>query len=907
MTVISMPDFDEAMGFEIFTDEVQDSYDICFLVPGLYKPDMERFYVDPLLVGQDEIAFAFSLLKSPKRTPGDIQKGYLAHLEEHLNRLNVKYLMICDAEYFRTLTKNQISAESSLGQIFDSPDWMPGFKITYCPNYRAAFRNPQKCLAEVDRALRAVLSHRDGSYTVPGKDIIHFAAYPKTAVDIQVWLQKLLAMDCDLTADVETFSLKHYTSGLGTISFAWSKHEGIAFPVDLVEDPHERLIIRGLLKEFFEEYQKRGYKMRWHSISFDVTISIYQLWMDHILDTEGLLTGLDIMMTNFDCTKVITYLATNSTDGNKLGLKHNALEFSGDYGINGINSDYDTDTDEDGDDIVRNIADIRSIPLGELLEYNLKDTLSTWYVYEKYWPKLIADDQLEIYETVMKPALVDIIQMQLTGLPIDRTEVRKLRIALYRDKKEATKKIVNSPLIQAYNTHLREKWISVRNNKLKKKQETQISAMLPKARAKWTFNPNSGPQLQELLYDERFLDLPVLDFTKTKLPATGGKTMLKLVNHTDDPETKELIEALIQLKSTAKILTDFIPKFLAAPQGPDGWHYFFGNFNLGGTISGRLSSSGPNLQNLPAGGKRWGKEVKRCFRAPPGWLLVGLDFASLEDRISALLTKDPNKLKIYTDGFDGHSYRAYSYFGEQMPDIIENDVDSINSIASLYKPQRSDSKTPTFLLTYGGTFHGIMDQMGWPMSKAKSVEDSYHELYKVSDEWVAARIEEATKVGFITCAFGLRVRTPLLKQVILGNSKTPYEAKAEARTAGNALGQSYGLLNSRAGSEFMQKVRKSPHRLDIRPSAQIHDAGYFMIREDWAVLLYTNEHLVKAVEWQDDPAIWHDEVKLGGELSIFFPTWADEMEVPNGAEQGTIELLASKHLDKLAEKGIHPF
>jgi DNA polymerase-1 len=849
---------------------------------------MERFYADPHLVGQSNIAFAFSLLKSPKRTPAEIQKGYLAHLETHLNRLDVKYLMVCDSEYFRTLTKNQVSAEASLGQIFDSPDWLPGFKVAYCPNYRTGFRNPAKCLAEVDRAMTAVLDHRDGNYHVPGEDVIHFAAYPQTVNTIRDWLLKLLDMDCDLTADVETFSLKHYSSGLGTISFAWNKHEGIAFPVDLLDDPADRAEVRVMLREFFEAYQASGRVMRWHHISFDVTIAIYQLWMDSIIDTEGLLTGLDVMMNNFDCTKIISYLATNSTDGNTLGLKHQALEFAGNYGVDGL-------------------EDIRSIPLDELLEYNLMDTLSTWFVFEKHWDTLIKDDQLEIYETVFKPALIDIVQMQLTGLPIDRNEVRRLRIALYRDKKIAIKRIVNNPIVQQFSVTLRNDWINKRNQKLKKKRETVLTAMLPKARASWSFNPASGPQVQRLLFDEDFLELPILDLTKEKQPSTGGKTLKKLVNHTTDPDTKDLIEALIQLKSTAKILTDFIPKFLEAPMGPDGWYYFFGNFNLGGTVSGRLSSSGPNMQNLPAGSKPWGKEVKQCFKAPPGWLFAGLDFSSLEDRISALLTKDPNKIKVYTDGFDGHSYRAYSYFGDQMTGIIAEDVDSINSIAKLYPDLRQESKTPTFLLTYGGTHHGIMDQCGWDIVKAKMVEDSYHELYRVSDEWVAAQIEEATNVGYVTCAFGLRVRTPLLKQVIMGNSKTPYEAKAEGRTAGNALGQSYGLLNSRAGTEFMRKVRKSPHRLDIRPGAHIHDAQYFMIREDWAVLLYTNEHLVKAVEWQDDPAIAHDEVKLGGELSIFFPTWANEMGVPNGATQYTIATLADKHLAKLEEKDINPF
>ena len=77
-----------------------------------------------------------------------------------------------------------------------------------------------------------------------------------------------------------------------------------------------------------------------------------------------------------------------------------------------------------------------------------------------------------------------------------------------------------------------------------------------------------------------------------------------------------------------------------------------------------------NLQNIPAG-SAYGKAVKECFEAPDGWLFCGADFASLEDRISALTTKDPNKLKVYTDGYDGHCLRAYGYFGDQMFDIEE--------------------------------------------------------------------------------------------------------------------------------------------------------------------------------------------------------------------------------------------
>ena len=181
-----------------------------------------------------------------------------------------------------------------------------------------------------------------------------------------------------------------------------------------------------------------------------------------------------------------------------------------------------------------------------------------------------------------------------------------------------------------------------------------------------------------------------------------------------------------------------------------------------------------------------------------------------------------------------------------------------------------------------------MKNCGFSAEKAKTVESRYHELYVVSDTWVAQKLDEASINGYITGAFGLRLRTPLLAQVVRGNSKTPFEAEAEGRTAGNALGQSWCLLNSRAGSEFMGKVRKSNFRTKIRPCAQIHDAQYYLVKDEIGAVMFTNKHLVEAVKWQEHPDIAHDEVKLGGEFSIFFPDWSHEIVIPNDASEDEV-------------------
>lgn len=177
----------------------------------------------------------------------------------------------------------------------------------------------------------------------------------------------------------------------------------------------------------------------------------------------------------------------------------------------------------------------------------------------------------------------------------------------------------------------------------------------------------------------------------------------------------------------------------------------------------------------------------------------------------------------------------------------------------------------------------LVKNSGFEVGEAKSIVDNYHTLYKVSEEYTDNIIRKASDTGYVTAAFGLKVRTPVLKRSTYGRGKVSNLASSEARTAGNALSQSWGLLNNRAVSEFMGKTRVSDFKHCIRPSAYIHDASYYMIKEDLATLEYVNTHLVEAVKWQDHPAIAHEEVGLTGDLSVFFPSWNDEHELPHHA------------------------
>lgn len=818
------------------------------------------------------------------KAPAKFIKEYLDELLPALESIGTKFLYVTDAAYFKTLA-GQSKAEPHMGYVL--PCKIKGYEHMYVVlglNYQQLIYNPA-LEPKLTLSLKTLVDAVKGNYQALGQNIIHSAHYPEGLQAIQEALKGLHQYP-ELTADIEGFSLRFNEAGIGTIAFCWDKHNGLAFPCDYkpineavrsdaasegTTLPYGEFVInpgvRHLLRDFFESYQG---KLTWHYAPYDLKAIIYALWMKDGLDTQGLLKGLDVMTRLFGDTKIIAYLATNSTAGNVLGLKSLAHEFAGNWAI-------------------EEIKDIRWIPLDKLLQYNLVDGLSTAYVRDKFTPIMIQDQQAELYEELMLPSLKLIIQMELTGMPLIPEKVKEAKAKLENICQEHLDVIVASPAVKAVEALIQhsawEKDFADRKgkaknpDKIKEKDITAFEGLM--------FNPNSGPQLQRLLYE--VMGLPVIDYTDTKLPATGGETLEKLVNHTNDPDYKAVINALIGYGAAVKILNTFIPAFENAIDKGDGIWWLHGSFNLGGTVSGRLSSSDPNLQNIPANSV-YGKLIKECFAGPAGWLFCGADFNSLEDYISALTTKDPNKLKVYLDGFDGHCLRAAYYYGDELPGIDVNDPKSVNALKDKEHPKhhlRQDSKTPTFALTYQGTYHTLMVNEGWSEEKARRIEGAYHELYKASDDYIQNRLKQATKDGFVTVAFGLRLRTPLLGQVVWG-ARMPYEASAEGRTAGNAMGQSYGLLNNRAAVDFWKKVWASKYRYDILPCALIHDAIYALIRDNLEVVEWANRELIKSMQWQELPEIQHPTVKLGAALDIFWPSWAKATTLPNDATKETI-------------------
>lgn len=604
----------------VFLGDHKDSYQVALLTGSSDVDALDKHYLAPAGVSED--AILVELLNQGKKTPKKVIREYWDSVKPELIKMGIKTLLVADVEYFKHIIK-ETKAEAYLGIKCDTED----FSVFYLPNYRALFYNPEGVQAKISLAVESVKAFMEGSYQERGKDIIKTEVYIHTKEEAIEWFEKLNSFDA-LTIDIESTGLKYYQDNLLTIGFAWNQNEGVVFKYG----PY----LKPLLKEFFQNYE--GKKI-FHNAAFDVTFLIYHLWMQGLVDQKGLLEGLEICTKNLQCTQITAYLALNSCADIELGLKPLSHEYTGNYAVD--------------------LKDPTSVPIPELMEYNLIDCLATWFVFNRYNPVIAQDNQEEIFR-LFHQWLRDVIQMQLTGMPLSMKRVLEVKAIIGKDSETSLQGILNSPAVQMTVNVLKAEWVLKKNATLKKKRVTEADAVIE-------FNPDSPDQLQMLLFD--ILQFPVIDLTDTKQPATGKKTLKALKNHTDDPEVIQLLDHLLLYKDASKILEAFIPAFEAAPYCEElGCHMLMGNFRLGGTKSGRLSSNNVNLQQLPSGG-RYGKLIKSCFQAPEGWIFTGLDFDALEDKISALTTKDPNKIKVYTDGFDGHCLRAHSYFQEQMPDI----------------------------------------------------------------------------------------------------------------------------------------------------------------------------------------------------------------------------------------------
>lgn len=494
-----------------------------------------------------------------KKVKADVKKDWLTDQQTYFNFFDV--ILCSDGDYFKTLAGTSKS-EGTNGILYDSK--YTSAKIMYVPSSSACIYHPDKNKPKLEFAFEKLKEYSQGQYQETGTGIIHYYEHWNIIDEIKAGLDKLHQYPM-LAFDIETKALRFTEAGIYTIAFAWDEHNYCAFPVDAIGDDYKT--VRQLLKEFFQIYKG---KLIVHKGNFDITVCNYVLFQNEdIEDISNQVQGLNCFFGSdnqrIEDTLLIVYLATNSTAGNTLGLKERASEFAGDWAVD--------------------VSDVTQVPLDELLTYNGIDVLSTWFVYKKYYPMMVQDEQEELYKTFMLPTLKANIRCQLNGLPINPNLVLELEKSLQIESLDLQTKLVNYKAIQDAQWLLAEELTEKRNAKLKTKK-TSVHENLH------IFNFGSNKQLQVLLFS--VMGLPIIEKTATKEPAVGKKVLKNLINHTDNQEYKEILQALCDLADVSKILSAFIPAFKNAySKDPNKLSYLIGNFNLGGTVSGRLSSSEP--------------------------------------------------------------------------------------------------------------------------------------------------------------------------------------------------------------------------------------------------------------------------------------------------------------------------
>ena len=252
-----------------------------------------------------------------------------------------------------------------------------------------------------------------------------------------------------------------------------------------------------------------------------------------------------------------------------------------------------------------------------------------------------------------------------------------------------------------------------------------------------TFNVNSHPQLSRILFEK--LGLP-----KTKKIKTGYSTdaaeLGKLAG------AHPIIDALLEYREVAKLRTGFTDSLLSLVNAETGRIHT--TYEQAAAATGRLSSSAPNLQNIPIRADL-GRQIRRAFVAPQDSVLVSADYSQIELRILAHLSEDESFLAAFAQGHDFHAATAAKVFGVDLPDVTSE--------------MRSRVKQFSYGIAYGMSAFGVSQRLGIEVGEAREFIDAYYAQFPAVKAFLDAQVEKAKVDGFTTTLFGRRRYLPELQ------------------------------------------------------------------------------------------------------------------------------------------------
>ena len=394
------------------------------------------------------------------------------------------------------------------------------------------------------------------------------------------------------------------------------------------------------------------------------------------------------------------------------------------------------------------------VDLDTATRYAAEDADVTFRLHEALWPRLQAVPELEhVYTDIERPLIRVLERMEYTGVRVDP--------ALLREQSQEL---------------------------AAKMGDTERAAY---ASAGGPFNLGSPKQLQEVLYER--LKLPVHARTQTGQPSTAEDVLEQLAQEHDLPRLVLEYRGLSKLKST---YTDKLPGEIHPRTGR-----IHTSYHQAVAATGRLSSSDPNLQNIPIRTPE-GRRIRQAFVAPPGCKLLAADYSQIELRIMAHLSGDEGLLAAFASERDIHRATAAEVFGLALADVTAE--------------QRRSAKAINFGLIYGMSAFGLARQLKIERGEAQAYVDRYFERYPGVKRYMDETRSMARRQGYVSTVFGRRLYLPEI------NARNVQRRQYAERSAINAPMQGTAAdIIKRAMIDVAAWLQT--HRPDARLIMQVHD------------------------------------------------------------------------------------
>ncbi|MEZ8204413.1 DNA polymerase I [Vibrio splendidus] len=403
------------------------------------------------------------------------------------------------------------------------------------------------------------------------------------------------------------------------------------------------------------------------------------------------------------------------------------------------------------------------IELGEASPYAAEDADVTLRLHNRLMENIEQDEKLKtIYEEIEVPLIPVMSRIERTGVFID------------------------DMLLGAQSQE-----IAVRLDELEQKAY-EI--------AEQEFNMNSPKQLQAILFEK--MGLPVIKKTPSGTPSTNEEVLQELA--LDYPLPKLIIEyrGLAKLKST---YTDKLPKMINAETGRVHTSY-----HQAVTATGRLSSTDPNLQNIPIRNEE-GRRIRQAFVAQHGWKILAVDYSQIELRIMAHLSGDKALLEAFQQGKDIHAATAAEIIGVAIDQVTTE--------------QRRRAKAVNFGLIYGMSAFGLAKQLGIPRGEAQHYMDTYFERYPGVMQYMEDTRSAASEQGFVETIYGRRLHLPEIQ------SRNGMRRKAAERAAINAPMQGTAADIIKKAMLLVDEWIQAEGDGRVKLLMQVHDELVFEVQE----------------------------------------------------------------------------